>query len=64
MRYFVATETRNNNIAAMANIRSCDRYLGDRIQFPYCKEDEMKTLERATENVYIGIVLECKFELW
>lgn len=56
VRYLVATEVRNNNIAAIANIRSCARYLGDKIQFPYCKEEEMQTLERATQNIYIGIV--------
>jgi len=56
VRYLVATECRNNNIAAIANIRSCARYLGDKIGFPYSKEGEMKTLERATQNIYIGIV--------
>ncbi|XP_053387100.1 uncharacterized protein LOC123542084 isoform X5 [Mercenaria mercenaria] len=55
IRYNVATETRNNNIAAIQNTRSCTRYLGDKIEFPYCKEEEMCTMERATQNIYIDM---------
>ena len=53
VRYLVTTEVRNNIVAAMANIRSCSRYL-ESIKFPYCKECEIQTLEKACENVYIG----------
>ena len=47
----MATETRNNLIAANQNITSAQRYLST-IQFPYCKQDEMQTLTRATNNIY------------
>lgn len=55
LRYTVATEARNNNVAAIANVRSCQRYLGDKTQFPYCKEYEMSTLFRATEHCYLDM---------
>ncbi|KAH3810039.1 hypothetical protein DPMN_138421 [Dreissena polymorpha] len=55
LRYTIATEVRNYNIAAIANVRSCARYLGEKIDFPYCKENEMQTLCLATENVYIDM---------
>lgn len=51
VRYTMATETRNNLIAANQNITSAQRYLAT-IQFPYCKQDEMQTLTRATNNIY------------
>ncbi len=47
----MATETRNNLVAANQNISSAQRYLHT-IQFPYCKPEEMNTLTRATNNIY------------
>ena len=47
----MATEARNNLVAANQNITSAQKYLHT-IQFPYCKPDEMDTLARATNNIY------------
>ncbi|ELT99416.1 hypothetical protein CAPTEDRAFT_168266 [Capitella teleta] len=51
VRYTMATETRNNVIAASQNITSAHRYL-QTIEFPYCKQPEMETLNRAVNNIY------------
>lgn len=51
MRYTLATEARNNLVAANQNITSAQRYLHT-ITFPYCKRAEMDTLHRATSNIY------------
>lgn len=51
IRYKVATEVRNNNIAAIQNVNSTQRFLNT-IEFPYCKPSEMETLTRATTNIY------------
>ena len=47
----MATEVRNNLIAANQNITSAQRYLHT-IQFPYCTAEEMATLNKATNNIY------------
>ena len=52
-----ATETRNNLVAAKQNIESTQKYLSN-INFPYCTPSEMSTLEKATNNIYTGIVQE------
>ncbi|XP_064645995.1 putative mediator of RNA polymerase II transcription subunit 26 isoform X3 [Lineus longissimus] len=51
MKYQVATETRNNLIAASQNITSAQQYLNT-IQFPYCKPEEIATLDKAAQNIY------------
>lgn len=51
----VITEGRNNFIAAAQNIRSAHRYLNT-IAFPYCKPEEVRTLEVATSNVYADVL--------
>ncbi|XP_056002664.1 uncharacterized protein LOC125661515 [Ostrea edulis] len=53
-KYAIATEVRNNQIAAIQNLRSCQTYL-DNIDFPYCKPTEVQTLEKATNNIYIDM---------
>jgi len=53
-KYQLATETRNNLIAAMANITSAKRYLNN-IRFPYCETEEMNTLDKACRNIYIDM---------
>ncbi|XP_005112171.1 uncharacterized protein LOC101858150 isoform X2 [Aplysia californica] len=53
-KYQLATETRNNLIAAMANITSAKRYLNN-IKFPYCETEEMNTLDKACRNIYIDM---------
>ncbi|KAK7475332.1 hypothetical protein BaRGS_00033408, partial [Batillaria attramentaria] len=53
-KYFMATEARNNLIAAAQNITSAQRYLNN-IKFPYCEPSEIKTLERACQNIYIDM---------
>lgn len=53
-KYFVATEARNNLIAAAQNITSAQRYLNN-IKFPYCEPAEILTLGRACQNVYIDM---------
>ena len=50
----MATEARNNNIAAIQNITSAANYLGNSIKFPYAKPEEMEVLKKATNNIYIG----------
>jgi len=50
-RYQVATEARNNVIAAAQNITSAKRYLNT-IDFPYCKPEEVKVLENAAAHIY------------
>jgi hypothetical protein len=47
----MATETRNNVIAASQNITSAHRYLNT-IEFPYCKPAEMDTLNKAVNHIY------------
>lgn len=49
--YQVATEVRNNVIAASQNLGSTQQYLCH-ITFPYCKPDEVETLEKACANIY------------
>jgi hypothetical protein len=53
-KYAIATEVRNNEIAAIQNLRSCQNYL-DNIEFPYCKPTEVSTLEKATNNIYVDM---------
>lgn len=53
-KYGIATEARNNLIAAIQNLQSCQKYL-DNIDFPYCKPKEVTTLEKATNNIYIDM---------
>ncbi|VDI35202.1 Hypothetical predicted protein [Mytilus galloprovincialis] len=53
--YTMATEARNNLSAAIQNLQNTQKYLSN-IQFPYCKEDEIKTLQKATANVYIDMM--------
>jgi len=53
-KYQLATETRNNIIAAMANITSAKRYLNN-IRFPYCETEEIATLDKACRNIYIDM---------
>ena len=53
-KYTIATEARNNLIAAIQNLQSCQKYL-DNIDFPYCKPKEVTTLEKATNNIYIDM---------
>lgn len=53
--YTMATESRNNLSAAVQNLQNTQKYLSN-IQFPYCKEDEIKTLQKATANVYIDMM--------
>jgi len=50
-RYSLATEARNNLVAASQNITNAHKYLNN-IEFPYCKPDEMETLNNATNNIY------------
>ena len=50
-RYVLATETRNNVVAANQNLVSAQRYLNN-IIFPYCKPAELETLQRASNNIY------------
>lgn len=54
-RYVVITEGRNNFIAAAQNMRSAHRYLST-IAFPYCKPEEVKTLETAAANAYADVL--------
>ncbi|XP_060574312.1 uncharacterized protein LOC132732000 isoform X5 [Ruditapes philippinarum] len=56
IKYCCATEARNNNIAACSNVKSCHKYLGDKIDFPYLKPNEIETLERATANIYTDML--------
>lgn len=53
-KYVIATEARNNLIAAIQNLQSCQKYL-DNIDFPYCKPNEVQTLEKATNNIYVDM---------
>ncbi|KAL5019966.1 hypothetical protein ScPMuIL_002858 [Solemya velum] len=54
LRYLVATEVRNNLIAAAQNITNAQRYLSN-IEFPYCKPNEIDTLQKAFTNIYIDM---------
>uniref|UniRef100_A0A0N5A8W4 DUF4200 domain-containing protein n=1 Tax=Syphacia muris TaxID=451379 RepID=A0A0N5A8W4_9BILA len=47
MRYFAAAEARNNFIAAGQNVQSCRIYLGKKVKFPYCTEEEMEEMDRT-----------------
>lgn len=53
--YNIATEARNNLYAAIQNLQNTQKYLSN-IEFPYCKEDEIKTLQKAAANVYIDMM--------
>ena len=53
-KYHMATEARNNLIAAAQNITSAQRYLNN-IKFPYCEPAEIETLNRACQNIYIDM---------
>ena len=55
MMYNLATEARNNLYAAIQNLQNTQKYLSN-IEFPYCKEDEIKTLQKAAANVYIDMM--------
>ncbi|KAL8572357.1 hypothetical protein ACOMHN_023126 [Nucella lapillus] len=59
MKYTLATESRNNVIAASQNITSAHRYLNN-IKFPYCQPSEIATLERACSNIYIDMTSEAR----
>ncbi|KAL4216440.1 hypothetical protein ACF0H5_024165 [Mactra antiquata] len=50
-KYSMTTEVRNNLIASIQNVISCQNYLKT-IEFPYCKPCEMETLKRAANNIY------------
>lgn len=50
-QYMLATESRNHSIAAAQNIAAANRYLKN-IAFPYCKPEEVRTLETAAAHVY------------
>ncbi|CAL1541913.1 unnamed protein product [Lymnaea stagnalis] len=54
VKYQLATETRNNLIAASQNITTAQRYLNN-IKFPYCEPEEIDTLNRACSNIYIDM---------
>ncbi|CAG0901527.1 unnamed protein product [Cyprideis torosa] len=45
VRYSLASETRNNLIAATQNISGAQRYL-ENVQFPYCTPAEVDTLNK------------------
>ncbi|ESO90962.1 hypothetical protein LOTGIDRAFT_122423, partial [Lottia gigantea] len=53
-KYQMATECRNNLIAASQNITSAQRYLSN-IKFPYCERSEIDTLNRACNNIYVDM---------
>ncbi|XP_050398744.1 uncharacterized protein LOC126816350 isoform X1 [Patella vulgata] len=53
-KYHMATECRNNVIAASQNISSAHRYLQN-IKFPYCEQSELDTLNKACNNIYIDM---------
>lgn len=48
-RYALASETRNNLVAAAQNINGAQRYLSN-VQFPYCAPPEVDTLNKASLN--------------
>ena len=50
-KYVLATEARNNLVAASQNLKSCQKYLSN-ISFPYVKPQEVVTLDRAIEHIY------------
>ncbi|XP_059092781.1 golgin subfamily A member 3-like isoform X3 [Tigriopus californicus] len=50
-RYAVASETRNNLVAASQNIQGAQRYLSN-VQFPYCAPPEVETLNKATAYIF------------
>eukprot|EP00095_Tigriopus_kingsejongensis_P001382 maker-scaffold205_size259573-snap-gene-0.16 protein:Tk01382 transcript:maker-scaffold205_size259573-snap-gene-0.16-mRNA-1 annotation:"calponin homology domain-containing protein ddb_g0272472-like isoform x4" len=50
-RYTVASETRNNLVAASQNIQGAQRYLSN-VQFPYCAPTEVDTLNKATAYIF------------
>lgn len=54
-KWVVATEARNNVVAACQNITSARRYLST-IEFPYCKPPEVKVLETAASHVYTDML--------
>ncbi|KAH9509685.1 hypothetical protein Btru_044242 [Bulinus truncatus] len=54
VKFQLATETRNNLIAASQNIMTAKRYLNN-INFPYCEPEEINTLNRATANIYVDM---------
>ncbi|VDK56326.1 unnamed protein product [Anisakis simplex] len=54
MRYFAAAEARNNFIAAAQNVQSCRVYLG-KVQFPYCTEEEMSTMNETLNSAFSDI---------
>ena len=45
-RYLVASEVRNNLVAAAQNINGAQRYLAN-VTFPYCTPDEVETLNKV-----------------
>ncbi|BFZ25738.1 hypothetical protein BsWGS_28777 [Bradybaena similaris] len=55
VKYQLATETRNNLIAASQNIMNAKRYLNN-IKFPYCEPEEIATLDKACSNIYVDML--------
>ncbi|CAG5130832.1 unnamed protein product [Candidula unifasciata] len=55
VKYQLATETRNNLIAASQNIMNAKRYLNN-IKFPYCEPEEIATLNKACSNIYVDML--------
>ncbi|KAK3597898.1 hypothetical protein CHS0354_042235 [Potamilus streckersoni] len=53
-KYIIATEVRNNLVAAGQNLANCQRYLSN-IEFPYCKPPEIDTLNKAANNIYVDV---------
>ncbi len=45
-RYTLASEARNNLVAAAQNIQGAQRYLSN-VQFPYCAPAEVETLNKV-----------------
>lgn len=50
-RYTLASETRNNLVAAAQNITGAQRYLSN-VEFPYCTPSEVTTLNKATAYIF------------
>ena len=50
-KYVLATEARNNLVAASQNLKSWQKYLSN-VSCPYVKPQEVVTLDRAIEHIY------------
>ena len=55
-RYSIASETRNNLVAASQNIQGAQRYLSN-VQFPYCAPSEVETLNKVRKYIFILLPL-------